>query len=136
MHLCGRASYVHASPPVFPPHMHPHLPMGDSAPEQSLHPYSPSTTDFTDDALECIRQVIRAASDARGPDGLAAEIRAAATICARDAREAGVRAEQFVVALKRAWSTAADSSGVARQDAMEIATRLVSAAIVDFYRGE
>ena len=110
--------------------------MVDSSSDRSLHPYSPPTADFTEGARECIRRLARAAREGASVDRLADVIRASATSCARDARDAGARAEQFVVALKREWSAAADSAGVPRLHAMEIATRLVTAAIVDFFRGE
>jgi hypothetical protein len=116
--------------------MHPSVPMVESSSDRSLHPYLPPAADFTDGAREYIRRLGRAARDGTSPDRLEDGIRAAATSCAMDARVAGARAEQFVVALKREWSAAADSAGVPRQHAMEIATRLVTAAIVDFFRGE
>ncbi len=115
--------------------MHPQFPMVDPLPDQSLDSYSPTRTAFSDAARQRIRRICAASND-KAHDRLDDAIRAAATICAREAREAGARAEQFVVVLKREWSGAADAGGVARQRAMELATRLVSAAIVEFYRAE
>lgn len=109
--------------------------MVDSLPDQSLNFYSPTATAFSAAARECIGRICAASGD-NADDRLDPAIRAAASVCATEAREAGARAEQFVVALKREWSTVADASGIARQRAMELATRLVSAAIVEFYRAE
>src|SRR6185437_16554119 len=106
------SAHTRRGAPVSPPHMHPSVPMVDSSSDRSLHPYSPPTADFTEGARECIRRLARAAREGASVDRLADVIRASATSCARDARDAGARAEQFVVALKREWSAAADSAGV------------------------
>ena len=94
--------------------------------------YTPDATN--ERARVRMERLVSAARVKRSVELLRHEIRDVAMAYADDARGTKLRAEQCIISLKRAWTTSADSAGVERPFVSEIAARLVTACVEEFYR--
>jgi len=93
-------------------------------------PFAELSAETRDALTEVARSLARGAA----LSGVGGDIENAARACVADARLGTARAEVLVRELKREWNACVVANGLAKHTADRAIERLVTAAIVEFYR--